>query len=62
LRPADFACGPPKVGLERAVPQPGDVDELVAGVLALVCHANVAVALGANARAAAQDYFPGSGT
>ena len=37
--------------------KPGDVDELVAGVLALVCHANVAAALGANARAAAQDYF-----
>ena len=58
LRPADFACGPPKVGLERAVLcKPGDVDEFVAGVLALVCHANVAAALGANARAAAQEYF-----
>ena len=56
--PGRFARGPPKVGLERAVLcKPGDVDELVAGVLALVWHANVAAALGANARAAAQEYF-----
>ena len=58
LRPADFARGAPKVGLERAVLcKPGDVDEFVAGVLALVCHADVAAALGANARAAAQEHF-----
>jgi glycosyltransferase involved in cell wall biosynthesis len=58
LRPVDFARGPPKVGLERAVLcKPGDVDELVAGVLALVWHANIAAALGANARAAAREHF-----
>ena len=58
LRPADFARGAPKVGPERAVlKKPGDVDEFVAGVLALVRHADVAAALGANARAAAQEHF-----
>lgn len=58
LRPADFALGAPKVGLERAVLcKPGDVDEFVAGVLALVRHANVAAMLGANARTAAQEHF-----
>jgi glycosyltransferase involved in cell wall biosynthesis len=53
LRPADFASGDPRVRQERGVLcKPGDVDEFVAGVLALVRHPEVSAALGRNARSA----------
>lgn len=58
LRPADFAQGRPSVDKQRAVLcRPGDVDEFVAGVLALVRNPEIAVALGRNARAAAEAEF-----
>jgi len=58
LRPSDFAGGRPAVDRQRAVLcRPGDVDEFVAGVVALVRNPEVAAALGRNARAAAEAEF-----
>jgi glycosyltransferase involved in cell wall biosynthesis len=58
LRPTDFAGRTPVVGDERAVLcRPGDVDDFVAGVLALVRHPDISSALGRNARAAAIEHF-----
>jgi glycosyltransferase involved in cell wall biosynthesis len=58
LRPADFAGGRPVVDGQRAVLcRPGDVDEFVAGVVALVRNPEVAAALGRNARAATEAEF-----
>jgi glycosyltransferase involved in cell wall biosynthesis len=54
LRPSDFEAAPVQVRDQRGVLcKPGDVDEFVAGVLALVRNPDVAAALGRNARAAA---------
>ena len=58
LRPADFAQGRPFVEKQRAILcRPGDVDEFVAGVLALVRNPEISAALGRNARAAAEAEF-----
>src|SRR4051812_18634001 len=58
LRPAALAAGPVVVRNERSVLcTPGDVDEFVAGVLALVRHPDVASALGDNARQAVADHY-----
>jgi glycosyltransferase involved in cell wall biosynthesis len=58
LRPGDFVQGAPEVGQKRAVLcRPGDVEEFVAGVLALVRQPGVAAALGRNARQAAIEHF-----
>lgn len=58
LRPQDFAQGKPRVGKERAVLcKPGDLEDFVASVLALVRHSDVAAALGRNARKAARDCY-----
>jgi glycosyltransferase involved in cell wall biosynthesis len=58
LRPADFAQGRPVVEKQRAILcRPGDVDEFVAGVLALVRNPEISAALGRNARAAAEAEF-----
>ena len=58
LRPGQFADGPPGVIAERGVLcEPGNVDEFVSAVCGLAQYPNVARALGANARAAAQSEF-----
>lgn len=58
LRPSDFGSGPVRVRDQRGVLcKPGDVDEFVAGVLALVGNPEVAAALGRNARAAALAHY-----
>jgi len=58
LRPAALAAGPLVVRNERSVLcTPGDIDEFVAGVLALVRHPDVASALGDNARQAVADHY-----
>jgi glycosyltransferase involved in cell wall biosynthesis len=58
LRPADFASAAPVVERQRAVLcRPGDVEDFVDGVVALVEHPELAAALGRNARAAAQAHF-----
>ena len=58
LRPADFLRGKATVGSERGVLcKPGDVDEFVSGVLALLRDPDAAHALGRNARAAALAYY-----
>src|SRR5205807_631178 len=50
LRASDFAGGEPAAKDQRAVLcKPGDVDDFVAGVLALVRHQRVREALGRNA-------------
>jgi glycosyltransferase involved in cell wall biosynthesis/ubiquinone/menaquinone biosynthesis C-methylase UbiE len=58
LRVGDFAAGVPAVTNQRAVLcAPGDVDEFVAAVVALIDHPEVADALGRNARQAVIDQF-----
>ena len=58
LRPADFAGARPAVGDARGVLcRPGDVDDFVAGVLALLRERETAEALGRNARAAALAHY-----
>lgn len=58
LRPDEFSSGRPVVGAERGVLcRPGDVDDFVSGVLALLRHRDVAAALGHNARAAALAHY-----
>lgn len=58
LRPLDFTRGAPAVRDQRAVLcRPGDVDDFVSGVLALVRNPAVSDALGRNARAAAEAEF-----
>ena len=58
LRLTDFAHGDPRVTDQRAVLcTPGDVDEFVNAVLALVEHPAVADALGRNARQAVLDHY-----
>ncbi len=58
LRPSDFASGSVKVRDQRGVLcRPGDVDDFVAGVLALVRNPDVTAALGRNARAAALAHY-----
>jgi len=57
LTPADFARGDVTVTDQRAVLcTPGDVDGFVASVLHLVQHADLAAALGRNARRAAAEF------
>jgi glycosyltransferase involved in cell wall biosynthesis len=58
LRPSDFTHGVPDAARNRAVLcKPGDIDDFVAGVVALVRHPEICAALGQNARAAAQEHF-----
>jgi glycosyltransferase involved in cell wall biosynthesis len=58
LRPSDFTSGSVRVRDERGVLfKPGDVDEFVASVLALVRNPDISVALGRNARAAALAHY-----
>jgi glycosyltransferase involved in cell wall biosynthesis len=58
LSPADFVRGAPAVRDQRAILcRPGDVNEFVAGVLALVRNPAVSAALGRNARVAAEAGF-----
>jgi glycosyltransferase involved in cell wall biosynthesis len=58
LRPQDFSAGAPAVTDQRAVIcKPGDVQDFVAGVLALARHPQVSAALGRNARDAAEKYY-----
>lgn len=58
LRPADLGTTPPRVAGERAVLcRPGDVGEFADAVAYLCRHADIARALGANARKAAEEEF-----
>ncbi len=58
LRIADFKRASLTVGPERAVLcEPGDVDEFVAAVVALLGRPDVSRALGANARAAVREHY-----
>jgi glycosyltransferase involved in cell wall biosynthesis len=58
LRPSDFAHGMPLVREQRAVLcRPGDIDDFIAGVVALVEYPEAAAALGRNARIAAITHF-----
>jgi len=58
LRPGDFRNAKTTVRDERGVLcRPGDVDDFVAGVLALLRDREAAAALGRNARAAALAHY-----
>jgi glycosyltransferase involved in cell wall biosynthesis len=58
LRPADFANGKPAVRDQRGVLcKPGDVEDFVAGVMALLGNLDIAAQLGRNARAAALAHY-----
>lgn len=58
LRPADLGANPPAVTNQRAILcRPGDVDEFANAVAYLCEHRDLARALGANARKAAEDEY-----
>jgi len=57
LTPREAAAGPPIADERSVLCTPGDVDEFVLGVVALVQRPDVAAALGRRARQAAADHY-----